>query len=147
MAGRNSGFNAREFRTAIRFVYDMAAPPIEGERAIFWFDSQLVYAAPVDGEDVPFDPQATVTRIPARRVTDVPCGIEYQDANGEEIVFGTVTPSKLVIRFLDQDYLKVKGCNYVTIGPDKYLYKRTEPPSGLFDVGLYAMHFGAENDT
>lgn len=147
MAGSNSDFDASAFRTGIRFVFDMAAPPVEGERAVFWWESGLVYTSPVDGEDVPFDPHATVQRTPGRRVSGVACGIEYQDAQGQEIVFGTVTASRLAITFLDQDYDKVKGCAYVTIGADKYLYKRTQPPSGLFDVGLYTMHFVSENET
>lgn len=147
MAGSNPDFNAGEFRSAIRLVFDMAAPPIEGERAVFVFPNGLQYNAAVDGEDVPFDPQATVTRTPGARVTGVPCGIEYFDAQGEQIVFGTVTATKIVITFLDEDYQQAKGCAYVVIGPDRYIYKRTEPPSGLFDVGLYRLHFTAENDT
>jgi hypothetical protein len=147
MAGSNPGFDASAFRTGIRFVYDMAAPPVEGERAIFYFPSQLVYNAAIDGEDVPFDPQATVQRLPPRVVTDVPCGVEYFDAQGQEIVFGTVTASRIAITLLDEDHSQVKGCAYVTIGGDKYLFKRTETPSGLFDVGLYTMHFTSENET
>lgn len=147
MAGTFRDFDAKDFRKQIRFVFDMAAPPIEGERAVFVFPTGLQYNAPVDGEDVPFDPSATVTRTPGRTVSDVPCGIEYFDAMGEQVVFGQVTATKIVITFLDGDYIRVKGCAYVVIGPDKYIYKRTEPPSGLFDVGIYRMHFTAENDT
>lgn len=146
MAGSNSDFDAGEFRTAIRFVFDMAAPPIEGERAVFIFPTGLAYTAPVDGEDVPFDPDATVVRTPGRTVSNVPCGIEYQDEQGNEVVFGTITATRIVVTFLDQDYRKVAGCAFVAIAGDRYIYKRTEPPSGLFDVGIYRMHFQAEND-
>lgn len=145
--GISADFDSAAFRTGIRFVYDMAAPPIAGEAAIFYFPSGLVYNSPVDGEDVPFDPQATVVRTPGKTVTGVPCGIEYLDAQGQEIAFGTITATHLRITFLDEDYLLVKGCIFVTVGADKYLYKRTAPPSGLFDVGLYSMHFTSENET
>jgi hypothetical protein len=30
---------------------------------------------------------------------------------------------------------------------DRYNYRRTEPPTGLFDVGLYVMHFTAQSET
>ena len=143
----NPGFNGAEFRNAIRFVYDMAAAPVDEERLTFYFASQLVYNTGVDGENVPFDPTATVTRIVPPPVRNVPCGITYRDRQGEEIVFGTVTATRLAVTLLDEDYERVKGCDYVVIGGDKYIYKRTEPPSGLFDVGLYTMHFTAESET
>lgn len=146
MAGTNPGFDAGAFRDGIRFVYDMAAPPEPTEQAVFYFASALIYTAPIDGEDVPFDPHATVVRQPPRAVKGISCGIEYFDAQGNEIVFGTVTASRLAITFLDEDYAKVKGCSYVVVGGDKYLYKRTEVPSGLFDVGLYTIHFTSENE-
>ena len=61
--------------------------------------------------------------------------------------FGTVTASRITCTLLDQDYLLVKDTSYVVIAGEKYLYRRTEPPSGLFDVGLYVMHYRAENET
>ncbi len=63
MAGRNPAFSAKAFRDGIRFVYDMAAPPQEGEQAAFYKESSLVYTVPVDDDNVPFDPTTTVQRI------------------------------------------------------------------------------------
>ncbi len=146
MAGRNRGFDARAFREGIRFAYDMAAPPQEGEQAAFYKESSLVYTVPVDDDNVPFDPATTVQRVTSPPV-HVPCGIEYQDAEGQAVPFGYIGASRVIITLLDEDYAKVKGSAYVVLGGDKYLYRRTEPPSGLFDVGLYAMHFTAENET
>lgn len=145
MAGFNSGFNAGEFRSAIQFVYNMAAPPIPAEQATFYGPSTLVYTGSVDDDELPFNPATTVVRTPATGVK-VPCGIEYLDVDGQPVVFGTVTPSKVVTTLLDEDYVKVKGSAYVVIAGEKYLYRRTEPPSGLFDVGLYALHWVAENE-
>lgn len=145
MAGTNPGFDAGAFRSAIRFVQDMAAPPLEAEQATFYAPATLVYAGSLDDDDVPFDPSTTVVRQPAVGVK-VPCGIEYLDADGQALVFGTVTATKVKITLLDEEYTQVKNAAYVVIGGDKYLYRRTEPPSGLFDVGLYVMHFTAENE-
>lgn len=145
MAGTNPGFDPAQFRNAIRFVYDMAAPPVDDEQATFYGPSTLVYTGSVDDEEVPFDPETTVVSTPATGVK-VPCGIEYLDADGQAVVFGTVTPSKVKISLLDEEYAQVAGALYVVIGGEKYLYRRTEPPSGLFDVGIYTMHFVAENE-
>lgn len=145
MAGRNAGFNPNEFRNAIRFVYDMAAPPISDEQVVFFGESTLVYTGSADDDDIPFDPNSTVVRQPAPGIR-VPCGVEYFDNEGQPIVFGTVTPSRVAVTLLDEDYLQVKNSTYIVLGGDRYLYRRTEPPSGLFDVGLYTMHFTAENE-
>src|SRR3954451_15640230 len=144
MAGRNSGFDARAFRQNIRFVMQMGAPPIDGEQATFYFPSQLVYNANTDQDDVPFDPNATVTRVTPTPVK-VPCAVEYKDANGELTGLGVITPSKASITLLDEDYEKVKGCSYVALRGEKFTYRSTEFPTGLFDVGVYVMHFVAED--
>lgn len=144
MAGQNSGFDARAFRQNIRFVMAMGAPPSEGEQATFYFPSQLVYNANTDAEDVPFDPNATVTRVIPPSVR-VPCAVEYKDVNGELTDFGVITPSKASITLLDEDYAQVKGCAYVVLRGEKFAYRSTEYPTGLFDVGVYVMHFVAED--
>ncbi len=149
MAWNNPGgpadFDSTAFRDAIRFVYDMAAPPVVEEQATFYGPSTLVYTGSVDDDEVPFDPATTVVREPAPGVK-VSCGIEYSDAEGNPVPFGTVTASRLAITLLDVDYQRIKGCAYVVVAGEKYLYRRTQPPTGLFDVGLYTLHFRAENE-
>jgi hypothetical protein len=146
MAGTNGGFDSGAFRSSIRFVFNMAASPATDEQVAFYFPSQLVYNKSVDTEDVPFDPAATVTSVPSAPVK-VPCAVEYVDTEGNIGTFGIVTPSRIAITLLDEDYAKIKGATYVVIAGDRYNYRRTEPPSGLFDVGLYVLHFTAENET
>lgn len=145
MAGSNSGFNARAFREAIRFTYTMAASPVTEEQVAFYKPSELVYNVPVDDDNVPFDPNSTVQRVIPPPVR-VPCSVEYIDAEGQPVPFGTVTASRIKCSLLDEDYALVKGSAYVVIAGEKYTYRRTEPPTGLFDVGLYVMHFRAENE-
>ncbi len=145
MAGSNPGFNARAFRDAIRFTYNMAATPAAEDQVAFYKASELVYNVPVDDDNVPFDPTTTVQRITPAPVR-VPCSVEYIDAEGQPLPFGTLTVSRIKLSLLDEDYAKVRDCAYVVIAGEKYLYRRTEPPSGLFDVGLYVMHFRSENE-
>lgn len=153
MAGRNAGNPSfgKDFRKNIRFAMNMGAPPAVEEQATFFFPSQLVYdsvddAADTDASGTPFDPS-----IPVRRVIPdpirVPCAVEYFDAQGVLTDFGMVTPSRATVTLLDEDYAKIKGCDSVALMGERFVYRNTEFPSGLFDVGLYTMHFVAENDT
>jgi hypothetical protein len=148
MAGKNPGFDAKAFRAGIHFVMQMGAPTESEDQATFYFPTQLVYrtgeSLDVDAEGVPFDPAIPVTRhIPAG--IKVPCAVEYQDANGVATDFGLVTPSRAVITLLDEDFSRVEGCSYVLLGGERFVYRHTEFPTGLFDVGVYTLHFAAED--
>lgn len=145
MAGKNSGFDAKAFRTAIRSVYQMAAPPVSDEQATFYFPAQLVYNVGTDAEDTPFDPTATVTRTQPSPVK-VPCALEFKGAN-QDTDFGLIAPARIAITLLDEDYAKVAGFSYVVIRGEKYNFDRVDPPNGLFDVGLYTVHVSAESQT
>lgn len=145
MAGSNPGFNAADFRKNIRFVYDMAAPNLEGEQATFFMPSQLVYNVPTDEDDVPFSPTALpVTPVPPQPI-QVSCGVEYYDSQGNIIDFGISVPSRAAITLLDEDYEIVKGCAFVVLRGERFNYRSTRFPQGLFDVDLYTMNFEAEN--
>ena len=140
------GFDSTAFRDAIRQVYTMAATPVADDQVTFHFASQLVYNTNVDADNRPFDVNATVTSTTPDPVK-VPCAVEYFDAENQPTNFGLMAPTKLRIALLDEDYAKVREAVFVTLGGDRYNYRRTEPPSGLFDVGIYTMHFTAENET
>lgn len=153
MAGTNPRFPADRFRTAIEFVQEMAAPPEHEERVHFYMPSGLVYVTPathpesaLDADGVPFDPNTTIQRTRPPPVT-VPCSVTYFDAAGEIVNLGVVTPSSVAIDLLDVHYRTIEGVAFVAIHGDKYVYRRTEPPSGLFDVGIYTLHFDAENES
>lgn len=137
---------ATRFREGIKFAMDMAAPPEEENRATFYFPSQLVYTGPTDDEGVPFDPDTSVVREQPDPVR-VACAIEYYDAQGELLSgFGIVSPTRLAILLLDHEYELIKGCAFVVVGGEKYVYRRTEAPTGLFDVGIWRMWFDAESE-
>lgn len=146
MAGSDPGFNAGEFRDAIHFAMQMGAALDASEQVTFHFASTLTYNVPADGAAVPFDPNATVTRVTPDPMR-VDCAVEYFDMENQPTSFGLMAPSRLAVTLLDVDYEQVKDCSYVVIHGDRYNFRRTEPPSGLFDVGLYTMHFTAENET
>jgi hypothetical protein len=146
MAGTDAGFNAAEFRDAIHLAMNMGAAPDESEQLTFHFESSLTYNVPADGALVPFDPTATVTRVTPTPVR-VPCAVEYFDSENQPTAFGLMAPTRIAVTLLDEDYDRIKNAVYVVAHGDVYDYRRTEPPSGLFDVGLYTMHFTARGET
>lgn len=146
MAGSDPGFNSGEFREAIRFAMKMGAAPDEEAQVYFHFANTLVYNRPVDGSNTPFDPSATVTTA-ALPPVQVDCAVEYFDSENQPTAFGLLAPSRVAITLLDDDYEQVKDCAYVVIHGDRYDYRRTEPPSGLFDVGIYVMYFTSGSET
>jgi hypothetical protein len=147
VAGTNAGFNAAEFRDAIHFAMQLGAAPDAGERVTFHLPKQLVYnTVAVDGANVPFDPAATVTMTSPDPIL-VDCAVEYFDSENQPTNFGLMAPTRLAVTLLDVDYEQVKECAYVVVHGDRYDYRRTEPPAGLFDVGLYTMHFTSQSET
>ena len=149
MAGTNPGFNAAEFRDAIHFAMKMGAAPDVDEAVRFCFDGEVAYSTlnpSTDGALVPFDPAVTAS-APSPDPVIVDCAVEYFDAENQPTNFGLMAPSRLSITLLDEDYEQIKDATHVIAHGDRYNYRRTEPPSGLFDVGLYTMHFTAVNET
>lgn len=156
MAGVFPGGGADRFRDGIRFVMDMAAPPEEAAQATFLFPSQLVFVDPddagstVDQAGVPFNPDVPVQRVTPAPVR-LPCAVEYYDATGQQAQragdLGIVGTSRVKVLLLDDEYERVKEADRVVIDGDVYWYRRTQPPSGLFDVGIYEIWYHSEQET
>lgn len=145
MAGTNGGFSAAKFRAGVRFAMTMGAPPAAADQLIFGWNPTVTTVATTDGEGVPFDPTATVTRTTVPTVKKT-CAIEYLDAAGDPTPFGSVIPSKVRITLLDEEYTAVRDADFVVVGGDKYL-RHHEPPSlGLFEVGVHQIVYIAENE-
>jgi len=147
MAGRDPTFDAREFRQAIRGVYRMALAPDEERQPIFHFPKMVTSTNALDSDDVPFDPTQTPPAAPAKSPVKVPCAIRYVDDQGDPTGLGVITPSRVELTFLDTDYAQVEGFSHVVIDGDVYRYRRTQPPTGLFDVGMFAVICVAEDES
>lgn len=145
MAGTQRGFDAEKFRTAIRFVFEMAAPPDEDRQLTFHFTEEVSFTGPADGDSIPFDPGEAVTRT-VRPPIQRPCDVEFIRATDEITAFGVVVPSKIKVTLLDDDFEDVKDASFVVVNGDKYLRHYQPPAYGLFDVGLHEMIFVAENE-
>lgn len=140
------GFNADTVRSGLRLAMTVGLPPVVNERPTFYMPRVAVAQTQnVDAEGVPFNPEYEPVLQPP--VTHkVPCSIEYVDGEGKLTGFGVVAPTKVVLTLLDEDYLVVKGFEYVAIGGTRYWYRRTETPMGLVTVGLYKVHVASEDE-
>lgn len=147
MAGPDlGGFDPDAFRDGIHLAMQMGAAPEADEQVTFLFAPQLVYNSPTDDSNVPFDPSATVVETTPAPVR-VPCAVEYFDATAQLTELGAVSPTRVEILLMDVDYEQVKDAVAVVIHGDRYNYRKTEPPSGLFSVGIYTLHFDAEDES
>lgn len=138
-------FNGPTFRNAIRFVFEMETSNDPNSAITFHFDDTVSFTGPRDGDDVPFDPRTPVVRTQHTTVR-VPCDVEFQKAGDEPTAFGVVVPAKVKVTLLDQDYEKIKGASYVTVGGDRYAYHYEQPDYALFDVGIHEILYTAENE-
>lgn len=145
MAGTNSSFSATRFRAAIRSVMTMGTPPETGIALKFYWNPGSTTPATKDGEGVPFDPAAVITRT-TRTPVSKPCAVEYVDASGAPTPFGSVVSSHIKVTLLDEDYRVVADADYVVVNGDRYI-RHHEPPSfGLFEVGVHQVVYIAENE-
>jgi hypothetical protein len=138
-------FDAKRFRNAIQFVFEMGEPPDVAQQIMFHFTDVLTFAGNADGDLVPFNPAETPTRV-TKAPLNVPCDVEFVGAGDQETAFGAVIPAKLKVLLLDVDYAKVKDASFVVMNGDRYLRDYEQPSFGLFDVGLHTMVFKAENE-
>lgn len=145
MAGSSSTFNAAAFRTAIRAAMTMGTPPRGVDQLKFYWNPVTTVVGHKDGEGVPFDPHATVSRSPSR-VVSKPCAVEFIDAQGQPTAFGAIVPSRIRVTLLDADYLAIADHDYIVIAGDRYLKHHEIPAVGLFDVGVHQIIYQAENE-
>lgn len=146
MAGSVPGFNAEEVRAGIRLAMTIGLPPVAEDQPTFFFPSVDSSTAPADEDAIPFSVTQRRTQS-ARKQVRVPCAIEYFDNVGKIENFGLIVPSKVELTLLDQEYVQVKGFEYVVIGGNRYWYSRTAPPNGLVSVGVFTIICTAEDQS
>lgn len=147
MAGdpRIQGFKADEVRAGLRLAMTVGLPPVTSSQPVFYMPRTETATESVDSEGVPFRADYNPTRSPP--VThQVPCAIEYRDGEGKLESFGVISPTKVVLTLLDEDYQVIVGFEYVVIGGTRFFYRRTETPLGLVTVGLFKVHCASEDE-
>lgn len=155
MAGTYSGFDAEQFRSAIRFAMEMGTHPNPDVAPTFVFppgpatyfkDGVEVTNPALDSDGYPFDPGIVKEQTPGARV-QVNCAVDVGKADADEIPVGNFRPVKATVTLLDEDYALVKGCREMILNEDTYVYGYEPGAVGLFEVGIHVMIFYALQET
>lgn len=146
MAGSVPGFNPDEVRAGLRLAMTVGLPPTAEDQPTFYFPRTASTTGAADEDAMPFDLTKKRALSPPRTVR-VPCAIEYFDNQGKIENFGIIVPSKVELTLLDQEYVQVKGFEYVVIGGNRYWYSRTATPAGLVSIGVFTIYCTAEDQS
>lgn len=119
-------------------------PTRVSDRATFYLPT-AVAAVGADDEGVPFDPAATAA--PKYRPVQVLCAVTYVDRADQAEVFGSYTPSSVMIELLDPEYQQVQNFAYVVIAGDRYVRRLVEPPIALGSIDVWTVWVLAEDES
>lgn len=138
-----AGFDADEFRDAIRQTMMMGMPSAVEERVTFKWTPTKTYAVSDNAGD-PYDwTSATVTDDTASlpdKVVTVACEFVSRASLSDGTPIGPIETPKVILTLLDVDYVEVEGASHVGINGKIYRVDYTAPPIGLFDVTVYQIY-------
>lgn len=141
------GFDASEVRAGLHLAMTIGLPTDIAEQPTFVFPAKTVDTGDDrDAEGTPMDYRLRRTKVGQDSTYQVPCAIEYVDGDGKVAGFGIVSPSKLILNLLDEDYRIIKGFSYCVVAGNRYFYRRTEPPIGLVSIALYRVHVQSDDE-
>jgi hypothetical protein len=138
---RARGFNATQFRDAIKFAMKMGAPDQTSERVTFRISAEKTFAT-ADAYGNPYDFSASpVTTVPHDDI-QVDCAVQFYNATtiARGTSIGDFDTSRVVVTVLDDDFTAIETCDVMIIDTVEYRVNFVEPPVGLFDVTVYNIH-------
>lgn len=134
-----AGFNADEFRAAIRNAMIMGLPDAESARATFRWKPSRNYSVADSGGN-PYDYTAEPEDEDAPDDVQVPVAVRFYPTtviNGTAM--GNFDNPHVEITVLDEDYVEIEGADEVLLGGDTYQIRYVGPPQGLFTVTVYTI--------
>ncbi len=142
-----AGFNADEFRNAIRSTMEMGLPSDTAERATFKWTVASTYEA----EDVahnPFDWTDSPTTESEHDDVQIPVAVEFsaRPAGSIDTTLGQFDNARAVITIMDTDFDSVQGADEVLLGGNSYTIDFWGPPVGLFGVTIYTVYATATDE-
>lgn len=138
-------FDKAAVLAGLHIAMDFGEPNVTTDKPTFFMPRSSTAPGNKDQHGVPFNPDNKRTFSALVKKT-VPCAVEYTNAQGKVENFGLINPSKVQITLLDPDYQRIRGCEFVTIGGQKFLYRKTEPPIALGSIDVWVLHFTAEDE-
>lgn len=148
MAGTNAGFNAAQFRTAIKNAMHMGLPSDTTERATFKWMPVRAFSVEDPGSK-PYNWTSTPTSETLHVDVQIDCAIEFvsRPAGSRDTPVGQFDASRATLTVLDVDYPSIEGATHVAIGGNTYEIQFVGPPLGLFDVTVYQLYAEAIDES
>jgi hypothetical protein len=145
---RAAGFNAAEFRDAIKFAMHMGLPEDTNERATFQWTPQKTYSK-TDAAGRPLSWTAAPLTTNEHEDVQIDVAVEFQRyTSGEGITsIGEFHATSAVLTVLDDDYAEVEGADKVLLGGNTYTIEYVAPPDGMFGVTVYQIYLRAEDES
>ncbi len=142
MAG--SYFDQAAVLAGLHTAMDFGSPNTTSDKATFYMPRTVTTGGARDSYNVPFNPEEPRVMGPLVKKT-VACAVEYLDAAGKEINFGTINASRVRLTVLGPEYVQIKGFEYVAISGSKFLYTKTEPIIALGSIDVAIIYCTAED--
>jgi hypothetical protein len=150
---RASGFNAADFKDAIRFAMNMGLPDATAERVTFRWTSENTFTTNSPTGN-PYDLTATPTVTDSAVDVLVDAAVEFvsRASLGETTSVGSFENPRLVVTLLDDEYATITDATLglpdkVLVGGNTYNVDFVAPPVGLFSVTVYQIHCTAIDES
>lgn len=145
---RAAGFNAAEFRDAIKFAMGMGLPQTESERATFRWETERTWSIHDSGNE-PFNIHEDPASVVEHDDVLIDVAVEFANVRGTDsgVPLGEFTAGRAVITVLDEDMELIEGADTVLLGGNTYDIKFIRPPLGLFEVTIYQLDCEARDET
>jgi hypothetical protein len=137
-------FNEQKVLDSLRLAMDFGSPNTVSDKATFYMPRTVSGSGNVDSYQVPMNPENNRTFSSLVKKT-VPVALEYLDAAGKDINFGTLNASRVRLTLLGPDYLQIKGFEYMVVSGNKFIYSKTEPIIALGSIDVAIIYCVAED--
>lgn len=161
MAESHDGFDSiaapptDAIREVLRRTMVMGLPQQQSHRPTFYFDRTVTWDQH-DSEAKPWDWTAVPATEAQPASEQVICAYEFFSPLGRQGAFytevGEFNPTTLVFTMFEDEWRRVRGFSYATVGPPrvdtsvqtKWFFRFWKPAYGLNDMTVYQVHTAAE---
>lgn len=155
MAEQHGGFESiaavpvDTVKEALNRTMVMGLPVTKADRPTFYFDRDVTWTDH-DSEDQPWDWDAVPVTDTTQAAVQPICAVEFFSPLGRQggvnTEVGEFNPTTVVFTFMDDQYAKIIGFSYATVGisTQKWFFRFWRPSVGLGGMTVYQVHGVAE---
>lgn len=144
-----AAFSVDTVREALNRTMVMGMSQVAADRPTFYFEPDNTWTE-ADYEGLPWDWTAAAATSSAKGSVQPICAVEFFSPLGRQgavyTEVGEFNPTTAVFTFMDDQFNKVLGFSYVTVGnsTQKWFYRFWRPATGLSEMTVYQVHCVAE---